>query len=103
MSRRWFRMPLFVSLVKGTQKGHETIQDLGKRYDDLKKWVEQSKGKVHAAYATFGRYDYVAVLEFPSEKEAARILARVAARGTANFETMTALPIDEFIKIAREA
>jgi uncharacterized protein with GYD domain len=96
-------MPLFVSLIKGTQKGHEAIQDLGKRYDDLKKWVEQAKGRVHATYATFGRYDYVAVLEFPSEKEAARILAKAAARGTANFETMTALPIDEFIKIAREA
>ncbi len=95
-------MPLFVSLIKGTQKGHEAIQDLGKRYDDLRKGIEQAKGKVHAAYATFGRYDYVAVLEFPSEREAARALAKAAARGTANFETMTALPLEEFIKIARE-
>ena len=96
-------MPLFVSLIKGTQKGHEEIQDLGKRYDDFKKWVEQARGKIHASYATFGRYDYVAIVEFPSEKEAARILAKTAARGTANFETMTALPMEEFIKIAKEA
>jgi uncharacterized protein with GYD domain len=96
-------MPLYVSLVKGTQKGHEGIQDLGKRYADLRAWVEKAGGKVHSAYATFGRYDYVAVLEFPSEKEAARVLAKAAARGTANFETMTALHLDEFIKIAREA
>ncbi len=95
-------MPLFVSLIKGTQKGHEAIQDVGKRYADLKTWVEKAGGKVHSAYATFGRYDYVAVLEFPSEKEAARVLVKAAARGTANFETMTALTLDEFSKIARE-
>jgi uncharacterized protein with GYD domain len=96
-------MPLFVSLIKGTQKGHEAIQDLGKRYDDFRKWVEQARGKVHASYATFGRYDYVVIVEFPSEKEAARTLVKAAARGTANFETLAAMSIEEFIKIAREA
>ena len=96
-------MPLFVSLIKGTQKGHEAVQDLGTRYDDFKKWVEKANGKVHSAYATFGRYDYVAIVEFPSEKEAARVMVKAAARGTANFESMTALPMEEFIRIAREA
>lgn len=96
-------MPFFVSLIKGTQKGHEAVQDLGKRYGDLKQWVEKAGGKVHSAFATFGRYDYVAVLEFPSEKEACRVLVKAAARGTATYETMTALPIEEFIRIAKEA
>ena len=96
-------MPLFVSLIKGTQKGHEAIQDLGKRYEDFRGWVQKAGGKIHSAYATFGRYDYITVLEFPSEKEAARILAKGASRGTANFETLTAMPLEEFIKIAKEA
>ncbi len=95
-------MPIYVSLVRGTQKGHQEIRDLGKRYQALKKEMEGVGGKILNAYALFGRYDYLLICELPSEKDAARVLAGAAARGTARFETMTAMPIEAFIKIAQE-
>ena len=95
-------MPLYESLVRGTQKGHEEIRDVGKRFEDVKKWVQGADGKILSSYALFGRYDYLAIMEFPSEKQAARVLTKIASRGTANFETMTAMPMNEFIKIAQE-
>ncbi len=95
-------MPVYASLIRGTPKGDEAIRDLGKRYEDVKSWVEKAGGKIHSAHALFGRYDYLVVWEFPSEKEAARILAKAATRGTASFETMTAIPMSDFIKIAQE-
>jgi uncharacterized protein with GYD domain len=99
---RRFVMPMYVSLVRGTQKGHEAIRDLGKRYDQVQNLVKQNEGKLHSAYALFGRFDYLLICEFPSEKEAARCLAQNALRGTASFETMTAMPLGDFIKIAQE-
>ncbi len=95
-------MSIYVSLVRGTQKGHEAIRDLGKRYQDVENWAKECGGKVVSAYALFGRYDYLVISEFPSEKEAARCLAKSAVRGTASFETMTAMPLGDFIKIAQE-
>jgi uncharacterized protein with GYD domain len=78
------------------------MRDLGKRYQDVENLAKECGGKVLSAYALFGRYDYLVISEFPSEKEAARCLAKTVARGTASFETMTALPMGDFIKIARE-
>ncbi len=95
-------MPVYVSLIRGTQKGHEAIRDLGKRYDQVRKIVEECDGKIHSAYAMFGRFDYLLISEFPSEKEAARCIAKNAMRGTATFETMSAMPLSDFIKIAQE-
>jgi len=95
-------VPLYVSLIRATQKGAEELRDLGKRYEDTKKSVEKAGGMIHSAYALFGRYDYMVVLEFPSEKEAAHVLAKAATRGTARFETLTAMPMADFIRIAQE-
>ena len=95
-------MPTYVSLIRATQKGAEALRELGKRYDDTKKAAEKAGGKILSAYALFGRFDYLVVWEFPSEKEAARVLAQAATRGTASFETLTAMPLGDFIKIAQE-
>ena len=96
-------MPVFVSLVRVTEKGKETIRDVGGRYESVKKWVEEAGGKVLSTYVVFGQYDYVMVSEFPTEKEAVRALTKVVSRGTLGLETMYAMPIEEFIKIARES
>ncbi len=96
-------MPIYVSLVRGTEKGHEAIGDVGKRYETLRKEVEGVGGKILSAYALLGRYDYLIICECPSEKEVVRVLARATKRGTVRFETMTAMPVEEFIKIAEEA
>ena len=42
-------------------------------------------------------YDFVNVVEAPDEQTIARISLELTSRGTGSFETLTAIPVDDFI------
>ena len=44
-----------------------------------------------------GHYDFVNVIEAPDEKTIARVSLELGSRGTARYESLAAIPIDEFI------
>ena len=50
-----------------------------------------------AQWATLGQYDFVNVVEAPDEQTMARVSLELGSRGTTRFETMAAIPIDDFI------
>jgi uncharacterized protein with GYD domain len=52
---------------------------------------------VKAQWAVLGHYDFVNVIEAPDEKTVARASLELGSRGTARYETLSAIPIDEFI------
>ena len=47
--------------------------------------------------AVLGQYDFVNVVEAPDEQTIARISLELSSRGTGSFETLTAIPVDDFI------
>ena len=47
--------------------------------------------------AVLGQYDFVNVVEAPDEKTMARVSLALGSRGTGRWETMVAIPIDDFI------
>jgi len=58
---------------------------------------------VVAQYAVLGPYDFVNVVEAPNNAAIGRISVELGARGTVQFLTMPALPIDEFIASLKKA
>jgi uncharacterized protein with GYD domain len=96
-------MPIYITLFKNTQKGAETIKDAPQRSAEGAKAVQAAGGRVIAAYATLGRYDYVYITEFPDSKVAWPVLVKTAMRGTVSGETMEAIPIEEFVAIVKQA
>jgi uncharacterized protein with GYD domain len=52
---------------------------------------------VKAQWATLGHFDFVNVVEAPDEKTLARVSLELASRGTGHYESLAAIPIDEFI------
>jgi uncharacterized protein with GYD domain len=48
-----------------------------------------------------GPYDFVNVVEAPDERVIARVSIELAARGTAHFQTLTAIPVDEFLSLLK--
>ena len=44
-----------------------------------------------------GRFDFVNVIEAPDEKTIARVSLELGSRGTARYETLPAIPADDFI------
>jgi len=53
---------------------------------------------VVAQYATLGRYDFVNIVEAKDNEVIARISVNLGARGTVSIETLSALPVEQFVR-----
>lgn len=90
-------MPTYVMLSKLTPEGTQTIKNNPQRIREINREVEQLGAKVLAQWATLGRFDFINVVEAPDEKTIARVSLELGSRGTVQYETLSAIPIDDFI------
>jgi uncharacterized protein with GYD domain len=90
-------MPTFVMLSTLTPEGVQTLKNNPQRVREVNKEVEQLGATVKAQWAVLGRFDFVNVIEAPDEKTIARVSLELGSRGTAHYETLSAIPVDEFI------
>jgi uncharacterized protein with GYD domain len=78
-------------------EGVQTVKNNPSRIREVNKEIESLGASVKAQWATLGRYDFVNVVEAPDEKTMARVSMELGSRGTARYESLAAIPIDEFI------
>ncbi|HEV3047703.1 MAG TPA: GYD domain-containing protein [Solirubrobacteraceae bacterium] len=90
-------MPTYVLLTTLTPEGVQTVKNNPQRILEVNKEVEQLGATVKAQWATLGHVDFISVVEAPDEGTMARVSLELGSRGTARYETLTAIPIDEFI------
>ena len=91
-------MPHYISLIRYTQKGVESLKDSPKRVDATKKAFEAAGGKLKAIYWTLGQYDAVAIGEFPNDEVGLRVGLAGAMQGYVRGETLRAFTEEEFRK-----
>jgi uncharacterized protein with GYD domain len=87
-------MPTYVMLSTLTPEGVQTIKSNPARIREVNKELEQLGVTVKAQWAVLGRYDFVNVID---EKTVARVSMELGSRGTARYETLSAIPVDDFI------
>jgi len=80
-----------------TPEGVQTLKSNPQRIREVNKEIEQLGVTVTAQWAVLGRYDFVNVVEAPDEQTVARVSMELGSRGTSHYETLTAIPIDDFI------
>ena len=90
-------MPTYIMLTRLTSDGVQTITNNPERIREVNTEVQALGGTVTAQWATLGQYDFVNVIDAPDEQTMARISLALGSRGTARYETLTAIPIDDFI------
>jgi len=90
-------MAIYVMLTTLTDEGRKTIKDKPERIKEVNKEVEAMGAKVIAQYALLGAYDFVNILEAPSNEAISKIAVELGSRGTLGTMTMAAVKIDEFI------
>ena len=90
-------MPTFILLTTLTPEGVATLKNNPARIREVNKEVEQLGASVKGQWAVLGHYDFVNVIEAPDEKTIARVSLELGSRGTARYESLPAIPIDEFI------
>jgi uncharacterized protein with GYD domain len=91
------RMPTYILLTTLTPEGVQTLKNNPSRIREVNREVEQLGATVKAQWATLGRFDFINVIEAPDEETMARVSLELGSRGTGRYETLTAIPVDDFI------
>jgi len=78
-------------------EGVQTVKNNPQRIKEVNHEIEQLGATVKAQWATLGQFDFINVVEAPDENTMARVSLELGSRGTAKFETLPAIPIDDFI------
>jgi uncharacterized protein with GYD domain len=91
-------MPVYIMLTSLTAQGVQTLKSNPDRLREVNRDVEELGAKVLHQWATLGPFDFVNVVEAPDDTTIARVSVALGARGSAKLQTMSALPIDEFLR-----
>ena len=95
-------MPLFVALGRATEEGMRNLVGMRQRHQAAVRRAERMGAKVVGSYALMGHYDYLAILDCPDLATALKVLAREAAGGNVRYETLAAMPLEEFASLVEE-
>ena len=90
-------MPTYIMLTTLSPDGVQTIKNNPARIREVNREIEQLGATVKAQWATLGEYDFVNVVEAPDDRTMARLSVELGSRGTGKYETLVAIPIDDFI------
>jgi uncharacterized protein with GYD domain len=90
-------MPTYIMLSTLTPEGVQTVKNNPQRIKEVNREIEQIGAKVVAQWAVLGQFDFVNVIEAPDEKTMAKVSLELGSRGTAQYQSLAAIPIDEFV------
>ena len=92
-------MPTYISLLKFTQKGAETLKDGPKRLDSAKQRFKEAGAQVKAFYLVMGEYDAVTIIEAPNDEVVAKLALATGMAGNIRTHTMRAFDEADYRKI----
>jgi len=90
-------MPFYILLSSLTDEGWKTVREKPERIREVNKELEAYGVRVISQYAVLGPYDFVNIVEAPSNETIAKVSIELGSRGTIKIVSMAAIPIDEFI------
>jgi uncharacterized protein with GYD domain len=90
-------MPTYIMLSTLTPEGVQTVKNNPQRIKEVNDEVERLGANVTAQWATLGHVDFISIVQAPDETTMARVSLELGSRGTGRYETLSAIPIDDFI------
>lgn len=90
-------MRTFLLLSTLSPQGLQTLATTPERLLEVNREIEALGGRVVRQWALLGAYDFLSVVEAPDERTISRITVELSARGSASFETLVAIPVQELI------
>lgn len=88
-------MRTFLLLSSLSPQGLQTLATTPERLLEVNREIERLGGRVVKQWALLGAFDFLSVVEAPDATVISRITLELAARGSASFETLTALTVED--------
>lgn len=95
-------MQHYIVLGNFTEKGLSKIREAHGRMLESRDIFRCVGGSLKELFHTFGRYDFVALVEAPGEEEMMRALLILGEQGQIRTETMVAIPAGHTMEIIKE-
>ena len=89
-------MATYIMLSTLTDEGRKTVKERPNRIQEVNREIEAMGAKVTGQYAVLGPYDFVNIVEASDNEAIARISLELGSRGTVQFLTLPAIPIEKF-------
>ena len=90
-------MATYIMLSTLTDDGRKTLKSRPERLKEVNKEVESMGARVTAQFAVMGGYDFVNIIEAPTNEVMARITVELGSRGSIQITTLPAIEIDDFV------
>ncbi|MEW6713846.1 MAG: GYD domain-containing protein [Nitrospirota bacterium] len=90
-------MATYIALSTLTDDGRKTLKNNPGRIKEVNKEIEGMGIKILGQYAVLGAYDFVTLLEAPSNEAVMKMSVELGSRGTVQLMTLPALSVDDFI------
>ncbi|MDD1668270.1 MAG: GYD domain-containing protein [Methanomicrobiales archaeon] len=95
-------MTVYITLGNLSRKAFEKIDSLEERDRKARKVIESLGGTLISLHYTLGRYDFVAMMDMPSQESLVKFLAILGKHGTVRTETLETIPSEMLYRIAKE-
>jgi uncharacterized protein with GYD domain len=95
-------MSVYLMLTTLTDEGRKALQEDPEILKEINKEVEYMGVKILTQYALLGQYDFVNILEAPSNEAVAKLAIRLSAKGTTQTLTLAAITLDDLITALKE-
>jgi uncharacterized protein with GYD domain len=88
----------YLGLLQITPEGRENLEKAPEYLEKVRHIVEEEGGVLEQVYAIMGPWDFVAVVKYPDNETAFRVLAKIAKLEVLKTETFPAEPVEIFVK-----
>ena len=95
-------MSTYMTLIRYTQQGIESIKDSPARLDTAKELYKSLGAEIKSFYLTMGRYDVIVISEAPDDETATKLAMTIASAGAIRTETFRIFTEDEYRKLISE-
>jgi uncharacterized protein with GYD domain len=92
-------MATYISLIRYTQQGIETMKDSPGRLDMAKQVFKSMGASIKEFYLVTGEYDAVVICEAPDDETMAKLALTIGATGAIRTESFRAFTEEEYRKI----
>ncbi len=94
-------MATYIMLSNLTDEGRKTLKERPERLQAVNKEIESMGARVTAQYAVLGGYDFVNIIEAPTNEVMARLAVELGSRGTIQITTLPAIGVDDFVEMLK--
>ena len=96
-------MPTYMTQIRYTQQGIQSIKDSPTRLDTAKALFKSMDAEIKSFYLAMGRNDVIVISEAPDDKTITKLILTIGSGGAVRTETFRVFTEDEYRELVSEA